>query len=193
MAGSVRFKVEVFISNPDLFPELVERTRDLRPAFDVIVRKWAQTNEDKFRRAVGAEEGGASIDPTVFWEALRPSTIRQKRKLGFGNQIMVRTGQLEKALTDPEGFFHEMTAEEAVFGTPNSEEDELKARFNWKKRQTIFLSVDDQRMIQATIKNYFELGGDFERIMFSKGLQNLRDRGEMAAMDLAFENTTGGS
>lgn len=187
MAGAVRFNLEVFIKNPDLFPELMGRVRDLRPAFEVMIRKWADNNSDKFGKAVGAEESGISVDPTVFWERLSPRYIIRKRKQGFPNQIMVRTGALEAALTDPEGFFSAMTTEEAVFGTPKSYDEEMKARYNMNKRQTIFLSLDDQRMIQATMKHYLELGEDFEKIMFSRGLQNVRTGNEVAQMDMAFD------
>ena len=193
MPGAINFKIDVFIEHPELFPELTERTRDLRPAFAVIIRKWAQSNADKFEKAVGGEEGGAAVDPAVFWQPLSPEYLKRKRQSGFENHLMVRTGLLEQSLEDPERFFQETTPEQTVFGTPMSPEEEMKARFNYKRRQTIFLSVDDQRMIDATVKHYFELGEDFEQIMFTKGLQTARLRAEAKGLDIAFGDTAGGA
>jgi hypothetical protein len=170
MAGAVRFNIAVFVENGDLFPELMGRSKDLRPAFDMIIKKWAKGNADKFAKGAGAEMVGASIDPAVYWQQLKPSTMIQKRREGFNDHIMVRTGSLMASLSDPEGFFQAMTAEEAVFGTPTSPEDEDKVKYNYEKRQTLFFSNDDKRMIEATVKHYFELGEDFEQIMFGREL-----------------------
>ncbi len=193
MPGVVKFKIDLLIENPDLFPELAGRAKDLRPAFDVIVKKWAKDNVDKFEKAIGGESFGSSVDPSVFWSALTPAYIKRKRMMGFADHLMVRTGALEASLEDPGRFFHEESAQEAAFGTPMSEEEEIKARYNFQRRQTIFLSVDDQRMIDATIKNYMEFGEDFQRILFARGMGNLGKGAESAGMDMEFNTDSGGS
>jgi hypothetical protein len=189
--GRVSFDLHFLIKGGEQIPELAARLSDLRPAFEVIVQKWAKENESKFDAAEGMEAGGAQVDETVFWEALQPSTMRAKRRKGQGDNIMVATGELKQALTDPDRFFHAETESKAVFGTPMAFEDELKLRYNWQKRQTVFLGGDDQRMIEQTMQAYLSLGADFEQIRFAKGLQNLKNREEVARMEMDFGNTAG--
>lgn len=191
MAGSVQFNIAVLIEGAEVFPELAGRTSDLRPAFDMIIRKWAKGNADKFRKGEGMGMTGVQDDPSVYWQALSDQYWRSKQKAGFPDNLMERTGDLRNALTDPSGFFQAMTASDAVFGTPNSPEDEMKIVYNSRTRQTVFLSNDDSRMIEATIKHYFELGEDFEQILFAKGLARKAMKTQMASMDIAFDDTVG--
>lgn len=187
MPGRVTFKIKVRVKDADIFPELQGRLKDFRPAFEVIIKQWARGNVDKFRSSVGMEDTGAAIDPNVFWSALAESTIRAKRRHGIPNQIMVETGALMQALTDPSGFWSEMTASQTVFGTPGSLEDELKVRYNWQTRQAIFLGADDQVMIDEKVHSYLSLGPDFERKRFSAGLAAVYDRDLDTEMNMDFE------
>jgi hypothetical protein len=105
---------------------------------------------------------------------------------------MVETGSLAASLSDPSGFFQAMTAQEVVFGTPQAIEEELKARYNWRTRQTIFLGIDDQRMIDQKVQSYLSLGPEFERIRFAQGMERVQDREAEAKMDVDFGGTMGG-
>lgn len=192
MAGRVTFNVNVVIQGGEEILEIAARMADLRPAFDVIVEKWARGNEDKFRQSLGAEGSGAQIDPTVFWKGLAQSTMRAKRRHGYGDQIMVATGELMRSLTDPDLFFHESTGTDLVFGVPRSVDEELKVRYNWETRQAIFIGNDDQRMIEETVQSYLSLGPNFKNIRFARGMENLRSRQETTRMDVEFEQRTRG-
>ena len=187
MPGRVTFNVNLTIQGAEEISEISERIADLRPAFDVIVEKWARGNEDKFRDSLGAESSGAQIDPTVFWQGLTPSTMRSKRRKGQSDQIMVATGDLKRALTDPDLFFSMATATDLVFGTPKSIEEEMKVYYNWNTRQAIFLGGDDQRMIEETVQSYLSLGEDFKAIRFAQGLENIKARNQSAEMEIEFE------
>lgn len=193
MAGRVSFNIDLTIKGAEPIDEIAQRIADLRPAFEVIVDKWARGNKDKFAASIGAEGSGAQIDPTVFWEGLKESTVRAKRKKGQPDQIMVATGDLRRALTDPDLFFHEATAGEVVFGTPKSIEEELKIYYNWETRQAVFLGGDDQRMIEETVMSYLSLGPQFQSIRKSQGLENIRIRREGAEMDIDFGDIVGGN
>ncbi len=191
MAGRLTFTIDLQTAGNSL-PEVQERLKDLRPAFDVIIRKWADDNRDKFKLGGGAEGTGAEIDPEVFWKALTPGYMKAKRKAGHGDALMVATGHLVSSMTSPEGFFHESTAEQAAFGMPKDMEDEAKLRGNLRTRQVVFLSVDDQRMIDKTVHDYLALGPGFETLMFQQGMEASALRKEQAKMDVDFKDTVGG-
>lgn len=193
MAGAVRFKVELFQPNADVLPEMAFRAADLSPAYRDIINEWARDNLDKFGMSVGQEASGAQIDPTVFWDALSPDYMKTKRKKGQPDNIMVATGSLMASLTDPERFFQMVNPEMAIFGAPNDADDAMKVQFNWIKRQAIFISLDDQRMIQKKLSDYLALGADYKEKMFVKGLQNLALRAEVHQMDVDFQNDAGGT
>lgn len=188
MAGAVSFQVEVFQPNADILPEMAGRAKDLSPVFQNIITEWARDNEDKFGLSMGQESGGAQIDPTVFWMMLAESTMKMKRKRGQADQIMVATGSLEASLTDPAKFFQMVNPTVAQFGTPLDADDAMKIQYNWLKRQTVFLSLDDQRMIEKEMSDYMALGGDYRQRMFNQGLSNLALKKEVAQMDIDFAN-----
>lgn len=188
MAGAVSFRVEVFQPNADILPEMAGRSKDLSPAFQNIINEWAKDNADKFGLSAGQETSGAQIDPTVFWQMLTDTYMRTKRKRGQADQIMVATGSLEASMTDPEKFFQMVNPTVAMFGSPLDADDAMKVQFNWLKRQTIFLSLDDQRMIDKEVQDYLSLGGNYRQRMFNKGLSNLALKKEVAQMDIDFSN-----
>lgn len=189
MAGRLSFQIDLYTDRPELIPETAERVKDLRPAFESIIREWAKDNRDKFDASEGTEGGGAAVDPEVFWDQLTPNYMKSKRRAGFPDHLMVRTGQLMDALTNPDRFFQQESEIEATFGTPLDPDDLAKAGYNWKKRQTIFLSVDDQRMIDKRVSDFLSLGPGFEEIMFARGLANLAKREASAKMDVDFGDT----
>ncbi len=191
MSGRISFKIDLINERPELLPELSGRLKDLRPAFDAIERGWARDNQDKFNASKGAEASGAEVDPEVIWKRLTPGYMIAKRKAGFADQIMVRTGATAAALSNPEGFFRENAMLEAAFGTPMDPEVLARIGYNWLKRQVIFLSVDDQRMIDKKINDYLSLGENFEEILFAKGMANVQKRNQSAQMDIDFGDTVG--
>jgi hypothetical protein len=190
MAGALSFKIQLFGKNLDQFPELQGRVQNLQPVFERIIDDWAKGNVDKFGASKGKETMGAMVDPGVFWLGLKPETSRRKRQMEQPDQIMVATGELRAALTNPEGFFRAARAQDATFGVPLSPEDEAKIFYNWgvdgEKRQTIFLGADDQVMIEHHVQAYLSMGPDFEEKIFSKGLSNVRMMKEASQMDMEF-------
>jgi len=189
--GKLSFNISMVWKNVHLLPEMEARLKDMRPVFEQIVQDWAKGNEDKFASAAGMEAVGAQIDPGVFWEALSPEYSAWKRKEGMANQIMVATGALEAALSDPGMFFHMETPREAAFGIPTSPEEEAKLGYNWYRRQTLFLSADDQTMIRHHIRNFLAFGENWQEILFTRGLERSYQRDEMASMEVAFGGTVG--
>lgn len=178
MAGAVSFTIDLEEIGVGRIEELSARSRDLTVLFQNIIEKWAKDNRDKFDSAIGRETAGASgagLEP-VDWAPLASSTIKQKRKMGYPNQIMVATGELMDSLTHPEEFFQMVNPQSIAFGTPNNPEDADKAAYNWTKRQTIFLSLDDQRMIKANTSNYLRFGDRYQDAIFAKGMDAVRTR-----------------
>lgn len=191
MAGNVKFDIKVAVSDPDLLPELEARLGDLSPAFNAIIPEWAHLNESKFDLSIGRESSGADVDENVFWEQLKPASMRAKRKAGQPDQIMVATGSLKRALTNPDLIFQYVSAEEAVFGTPRDLDDAQKVIYQWLKRQAVFLSTLDQNVIRRTIQDYFSLGGDFQQKRFAAGAARAAQRREMQALDEEFAAVVG--
>ncbi len=179
MAGTMTFSVTVYHINTEALPELAERVKNLTPVFHEIIDEWALMNNQKFNKSVGMEFTGVDIDPTVRWEALSLGYIKQKQRDGFSNQIMVRTGDLRAALTNPKGFFRMVNPQQAIFGTPNDPEDLMKVIYNFKKRQTIFLSDADKNMIRKKIN-------DFLSVPTQKSYSSIKQ--EIAQMDVDFGN-----
>ncbi len=70
---------------------LAENVKDLREPFKEVVRLFWQSTEEQIDSAGG--RGGSS------WEALAPSTLERKRRGGFPDTIMVRTGNLRDSLS----------------------------------------------------------------------------------------------
>jgi hypothetical protein len=189
--GKLSFNISVIWRNVHLLPEMEARLKDMRPVFEQIVQDWAKGNVDKFGAAMGMEVVGAQVDPGVFWEALSPEYSAWKREQGMSNQIMVATGALQAALSDPSMFFHMEMPREAAFGIPLSPDESGKMSYNWYRRQTLFLGVDDQTMIRHHIKSYLELGEKWQSILFTRGLERAYTRDEVASMDVAFGKTVG--
>lgn len=56
------------------------------------------------------------------WKPLKPATIKEKRKLGFGNRMLVRTGDMKASLTKSPMDIEWFTHTRGTFGS-----DEMKA------------------------------------------------------------------
>lgn len=188
MAGNVKFKVSVTVRNAQLLPELQGRLKDLSPAFEAVIPEWARLNEDKFDDARGKESSGAAVDDLVFWQPLRPSTMKSKRRRGRPDNIMVDSGDLKRAMTSPDLLFQRVSPQDAVFGTPLNMEEADKVRWQWTKRQAVFLSTVDQNTIRRIVRDYLNMGENFEEIRFAQGVAAVQQRAEMAQMDADFSN-----
>lgn len=70
------------------------RIDDWKPAFDKIAQDWRETA----RRTFDSE---GAVDGLPRWAELAESTKAQKRKAGYPEQILVRTGKLRAATINP--------------------------------------------------------------------------------------------
>lgn len=205
MSAAISFNIKVLLENGNMLPELQGRMQDLSPAFQAIYGSWVKLNEQNFELAQGKEAGGADIFD-VQWAALTPGYIKQKhpggapkrqrRKAGKGGYqeypdwLMVRSGALMEALTNPEAMFQEFDKQMAAFGTPT--DPDLADIVIWqmgtrqKERYVVFLSEPDRNMIERTIQDYFSLGGEFADIRFAQGMAALNKETEVEQLDAEF-------
>lgn len=202
--ANLRFNVRVYLENAGVLPELQARTADMSPAFDAIFRRWVDVNEQKFEQARGGEVGGAKIFEE-FWAGLSSGYLKQKHPGGapkrrrqstgeYPDWLMVRTGTLMSAMTDPEALFQDIEPQSAVFGTPL--DPDLADIVRWqagprqKERNVIFLSGPDMNAIRMILQDYLGMGGDFQAMRAAKALQNVDLQSEVAAMDAEFAEET---
>jgi hypothetical protein len=177
---TVNFKVSVKSRGLNFPESLQERLADFSPAFENIIEGWIEHNEDKFKEAKGAETSGVDMAADVHWEALTPDyflrkhggvkstdRIPNKKRVSKGRTLypdwlMVATGDLMAAMTDPTAIYQAIAAQTVVFGMPTDEEDAVKVQGNWKKRPVIFLDLTDMRMIKENIQDYLNYGEDYK-------------------------------
>ena len=174
MAGVTSFKISLFVKNEQILPEIAERVKDLSPAFDNIIEQWARGNKRKFDEARGQEAYSVDQGGGVWWDFLTYDYRKRKRREGFPDWLMVKTGALRDQMINQWGFDREVTPESAVFGSPSLEANKKKVKYNWETRQTIFINESDKKMISSQIKNYITLGENYKDILFKKGLENVR-------------------
>lgn len=154
------FRVTLTIRNREYFKRLAGKLRNFLPVFDVIINKWLAHNEDKFEASIGMEKSGLSLDSgEVRWKELSPEYMAQKRRDGFEDHLMVRTGELKSSLTirDSFGWWEKLGAQTAEFGTLLKQ-----AHFNWQTRPTMFLDKADRAMIPEMFVAYLEGSGPFK-------------------------------
>ena len=193
MAGALTFRVNVQITGGDKLGELAKRIADLTPVFENIVEQWAKGNAAKFELGQGAEAAGVDVDPSVHWDALKSEAyMKEKRRHGYSDWLMVRTGNLMRSLSDSSQFLVNVTPTTVTFGSPIDPDASKAAKYNMEKRQTIFLGRSDQLMIQQQVQAYLSFGSDYERELFDSGLGNLKSFNESAAMTAEFEGAAGG-
>lgn len=157
--GATSFTINVALRKEDATTEVLRaRLADLSPVFDAFISSWAAHNSEKFGFGEGAEETGVQFEPDPMWEPLTVRYMKDKRRRGFGNHLMVRTGELRRVLTSEDAFFKMTDTDRAFFGAPQDDEDEVKVRGNWNKRQAIFLDSQDKRKLEKLLLDY--LHGD---------------------------------
>lgn len=178
--AKAEFRVRVVLRNPGMLPELQARMQDLSPAFNEIYREWVDINAQKFELAAGGEASGAQIFEE-FWQGLSPEYMKEKHGGGtarvtgkmrrggearfasaFPDWIMVRTGALRAAMTDPEALYHNIEPGQAVFGTPNDPDLADIVRWQSEKRPVVFLSLPDMNAVRRIIQDFFGFGGNFK-------------------------------
>lgn len=155
---------------------------DFTEPFLAIIRDWAERNVDKFERAMGQEDTGVQQAADNFWEPLgaggswrsvtkadakkamlgMADTLtayqKAKRRAGYPDWLMVRTGSLATALSNPDTFAQFVGANQAAFGVPLDTETAEHAAFNWAKRQAIYLDESDKLNIRKEFKDFMDYG-----------------------------------
>lgn len=181
--GAVTFKLELDLVRASMLYELRERLADFSPMLNAAVSEWAVSNKDKFEASRGAEATGVSFSPEPTWEPLQSKDyVFQKRRQGFPDWLMVRTGELKTALTTEGGYFRKVDPTMAVFGSPNDPEDAIKVKGNWGMRQVLFLDSEDMKTIERMWNDYITLGPEFQSIRKAAAyaaLENKRMDSEM--------------
>ena len=190
MAGATRFSIAIDVKNAEAFSEIAARFMNIQPAYEAFVETWAKLNQDIFGKSAGLEASGAQVDPDVFWEPLSAAYRKAKRSEGYPDHLMVATGALMQALTNPDMVFQSIGPQDAIFGSPLDIEDVDKVRYNWYSRQTVFFSIPDQRAFKRILKDYLTIGEGFQEKRFSKGMEAVQRKAEAAQLDADFENAT---
>ena len=208
--AKLQFTVRVDVSNPGMLEELRARVDDFRPAYEAIYSEWVKVNEDKFSAAKGRESSGADVDGE-FWAALTPEYIAAKHPDGapkrrktktnaqgykeFPDWLMVRSGELMDAMTNPDALFHMFQPGMATFGTPNdpglADIVQWQAGARQKNRPVVFLGDTDRKSIQRIVQDYLSMGGDFEAKRFALGLAAVNQESEIESMDAEFSDSVG--
>jgi len=191
MAGKTSFSIQIDVKNAEVFEEIKERFLNLQPAYEAFVEAWSEINKDMFEKSEGGEMMGSQVDPDVFWQPLSAAYRKAKQREGYPDHLMVATGDLMRALTDPDLVFQALGPQDAVFGSPLSPDDADKVRYNWKTRQSVFFSFPDQRALKRILKDYLTMGEGFEQKRAEAGLAAVRRRAEASQMEVDFQNDLG--
>jgi hypothetical protein len=181
-------KVDVRTRNAGQLYELWSRLQDFSVVFANIIAEWARGNERKFDAAMGQEASGVA-QPPVVWEALTPGYMKRKRREGYPDALMQRTGALRDALTARGAFAEFIDAHRAVFGKPLDPDAAAHAAYNRDTRPTIFLGRSDRQMIRREVSRYLNFGGDYKHVMFDRASRASVLQAETAQMDIDFAQT----
>ena len=184
--------VKVVSKNTERIDELAARLKDFSVPLSNIIDEWADGNVRKFDESRGAELSGTSIAP-VEWEGVTEKYYDQKHgpvKRGsrsiFPDWLMVRTGDLMRALTTRGNFGEYFDQVKAIFGTPLDAEDAAKASYNFAKRPTIFLSESDRLMIRRNFQQYLDLGENYREMLFARAGRLADLQKEIVNLDTQF-------
>lgn len=206
--ANLRFSVRVNVTNPGMLEELQARVNDFTPAYQAIFGEWVKLNAQKFEQSQGREVSGASIEGEE-WAALTPQYIAQKHPGGapkrqrkkvnaqgyreYPDWLMVRSGALMGAMTDPNALFQDFEPTMAIYGLPN--DSSLADIVQWqagnrqKNRNVIFIGDSDKKSIQRIVQDYLSRGGEFEQIRFEQGMAAVQQSKELESMDANFSDT----
>lgn len=182
--GALQFNVSVIVKGGNVPQYIADRLGDLTEFFNIAIVEWTKDNQAKFLAGIGAESAGTEVDPGVYWKPLSPGYLAQKSREGLSGALMVRTGSLKAALTDPGLIMKEVSTDRAIFGEPLDPFDALKVSENWDDRQAIFFSGRDQMMIKEKMIKH--LSPEFYgRTPYSES------KSEIARMNAEFEGLMG--
>jgi len=180
--------------------EIAQRMQDFTVPFANIISEWARMNQAKFIAGQDMELSGVSggaLTPSDwkpvtlnYYKQKHGSVKRGSRQL-FPDWLMVRTGDLMRALTSDGGFAEMVDEHRAVFGTPMDEEAATAAKYNSKTRPTIFFNESQQLMIRRELQDYLKLGGNYKALMFDAAGRAWALRQGQAEMDAGFREAMG--
>lgn len=148
------FSVSVTIKGRDAFDRMAAKLMTFAPAFDAVLERWLAHNEDKFAQSKGAESVGISFSGDATWEGLTPGYMKAKRRGGFEDWLMVRTGETKAALTQRGAFGQFDTIEPMAAHFTLSDEPRQRAQWNIRTRPLLFLDEQDQQMIREMFAAY---------------------------------------
>ena len=172
--------------------EMRARLQDFTIPFNNMVSEWSTGNARKFARGKGAESTGVD-QQLLSWEPLYANMgsiskeskrayfsglgalmttpyPRAKRKAGYPDWLMVRTGGLRSVLcskSDPmvvPAFEQDTGPKSVVFGTPLDSDAAEAAWGNRKTRPTIFLDRTDRGMIRREMQRFLSLGANYKAL-----------------------------
>lgn len=146
--ASSGFKVTLQFRNAGAFKRQAEKIgRGFVAVFEAIHERWLAHNSTKFEQGRGSELSGVAFDGEIIWQ---PDTLpysMSKRRAGYDDWLMVKTGETMAALTQKNapGEFHLIEPTRALFSVSDDPRD--RVRWNWEKRPTIWLDEEDEQMI----------------------------------------------
>ncbi len=143
------------------FQEIQYRVTNFKEVWNEIIDRWLVSNEAKFEKGRGAQLSGVEFDAgddPVRWMGVTDEYAADKSADGYPNWLMVRTGELKKALTErgATDWQEALNPMETLFGTIEMGSfGMMKAIWHRKTRPVIFLSTDDRQMIRDMIGAWF--------------------------------------
>ena len=214
MAKNLSFRINVKLENEGALPELGYRTAHLAPAFQAIFEEWVSINAQKFEQSAGEEISGADI----FGEEWAPVTMayyQQKHSQGkakvtkkemrggaarfsgpYPDWLLVRTGALREAMTNPDALFSLIEDDQALFGTPN--DPDLADIVAWQagarqKNRGALFSCQTQTMngIKRILQAYLSFGVPFQQMLSEAGMATVSRETQTEALDASFDVAVG--
>ena len=148
------FSVQVRFRGRQQWAAFVAKLSSFKAVFGAIIDRWTAGNVEKFEKTQGRESGGYYFGGDVSWDPLKSAAYQaEKRRSGYPDWLMVRTGELKQSLTDRKDpyFYEEIGDDQATFGTLDK-----KAEWNRNTRPVMFLDETDQQMILDMFGAYME-------------------------------------
>jgi len=146
-----QFKIRVILRGTNLSEELSARLLSFRRVWEEVIWRYISHNRSKFDRSRGQESSGASFDFGTMWRNLTERYMASKRRAGYEDWLMVRSGELMRSLTERDtfGWYETVTDKAATFGTIL-----LKAFYHRETRPVMFLDQTDVQMVGEMFGSY---------------------------------------
>lgn len=160
------FRIKIILKGEEQIARLGDRLHDFREVFDRFLDRFVRHNRDKFESGRGMEGGGTAFDFETRWKADSPKYSASKRRAGYEDWLMVRTGELMRSLTgrDNFGWYEKLDTHGATFGT--------LVRQAWYHRETrpvMFLDVQDLNTLRDLFGAYLEGEPPFRAFVPDRG------------------------